>query len=191
MEILTWDKEREARVSKALGIARDWLAGNGQPPSGPDIVFQTIKNMIDIHRRMYISDRSSPSTRSGFWPGYLHTLEEQEELFKQRMIDVAAGDPIDVVFGFRTAASTDEMEMAEAIDEVFRSCLIGEKKARDWKILHLLAGGKTVRAVAKQAACNFTRVSDRKIVQCMAIWRQVGRLLPPAKVVHLLGEEAA
>ena len=177
---MAWSEDDERLVALALDKASLHCR------SGADIVFEAIKNNADIDRRMHVKDRGQRG--SSPWPGYTHSYEEQVEIFKQRMIDVAAGEPIDVVFGFNMESTPLEIAMADAVRRVFRSCLVGRNKDRDWRILHRLAdyemmvtgrrGAARLKDVAKRLHVSVDTLKDRKAVQCSAIWSAVRHLRP-------------
>jgi hypothetical protein len=49
---LYWRPTTEDRVAKALGEARDKLVSMQRQPNGTDVVFEVIKDMADIQRRL-------------------------------------------------------------------------------------------------------------------------------------------
>ena len=102
----------------------------------------------------------------------MHDVEERIEAAKQRLLEWKAGD-----FVVRYPVSQGDIAKAEAIQRVFRCCLVGEKQVRDFKILFELAKGKSVRRVAKQFKVSHPRVIDRRNLQIAAIWKRVEPLM--------------
>ena len=176
-EATHWTDAERRHVALALGRARDRILEVDPDPRGPDIVFEVIKTMSDVHRRMRVRDNGPKRLRAMRFD-YLHTLSEREEALKQRKIDLAAGDDPGALFGLNLQPDPQDIAIADAVSSVFRSCLIGDRPERDWKILHLLATGLTARRVGRVIGSSHARVADRKIVQCGAIWRRVQNLVP-------------
>jgi hypothetical protein len=175
-----WGEENERRVGRTMVEARAALCDflHIDDPDGTEVVFMTLKIAADIHRREK-DVGPSMSNGKGFWPDYLHDKEERLIAFKQRMIDLTAGDSPEVLFGISKITTPAELLTMEAINEVYRDCLTGRggDKARDWKILNALAGGKSLRAVAKLHRMNYQSVSDQKERQCKAIWTRTKHLM--------------
>lgn len=181
MEHKTWSADDERRVSRALGNARDALLRLGRRPLlGSDVVFETMKDMAYIHIRWRVS--SGPRKLKSAW--LLPAIDEgSSDAYTQMLIDLAAGTPLEQVFGFQVEPSPQEMSMMESVNTIFKDCLIGKDKARDWKILHMVSFPVgTLRLVGKYMGLSKDSISDRKNRQCYAIWNQVNRLLPPASV---------
>jgi len=186
-----WKDDDERRVAAALGQARDaWFVRVKSLPDGHDLVFRVIQNVTDIHRRSKM--KGGPAGNRSCWPDYVHTWDEREEMAKQQRIAEAAGEDPDLILGFVVAPGPQEIAMMDSVNLVFESCLIGDKQPRDWKLLQRFAAGLTAKQIAKELHISHSRATDRKTVQCLAIWRRVDRLLPavaPASIV--LCDEAA
>jgi len=128
-----------------------------------------------------------PSQEGSSWPEYIHDPDEKAEAAKQRISD---GELINM-----TLPSSRELSTMEVVNRLFRRHLVGEKQDRDWQILRLLADPKpvmrgkkgrekqvrrprTVREIGKDFRISGAKVSDRKILQCSAIWTKVEHLMP-------------
>ena len=159
---MAWEAEDERRVAVALGAARDALIRHDPAPHGPDIVFYVIKEVVEVHRRMTARDHS-PSGWGTAWPDILQSAADKADDWKQRMIDLAAGDSLESVFGFVARPLPQEISTMDSVNTVFRSCLVGQTKAREWKVLHLLASGATTRQAGKLVKTSHARVADRKM----------------------------
>ena len=189
---MAWSADDERRVALALADARDRLVYKGRDPKGGDVVFETICTACEIERRMRVG--GGPQGDSSPWPYYTRTPEEHQEDLKQRMIEIAAGDPVDVVFGVRILPTPKEIALMESINRVFRNCLVGTDHKRDWLILHLFATPKaTPRRVGKIVGRSHRTVSDRKKMQCDAIWARLRHLIndPSSKRSGIVWERAA
>jgi hypothetical protein len=174
-----WGETTERRVAKALEMARATLREllHVENPPGSEIIFVVLKMAVDIHRR----EKAVGPSMGGYkalWPDYTHDTEERLAALKQRMIDLAAGDPPDVVFGLTKTTTPAELALMDAVNEVFKSCLVGKNQTRDWKLLNALAYGKPSRAVAKTLHLSHRIVLDYKQMQCAAIWTKVKHLMP-------------
>lgn len=170
------DDEDKRRVGAALLAARRKLQHlDGEKPTGSAIIFQVLKEMVDIERRMKVRTASPRHLRAQLIE-YLHEGWEREEAARQRRIDEAAGDDPAVVWGLTLIATPEEVKNLESVMRVFRQFLVGKNKVRDWKILHRLAIGSALRPAAKSFRIGHQRVADIKRLQCSAIWAGVAHL---------------
>jgi len=180
---LRWDEADEKRVAQALAIARDGLS---EMATGSDIVMEVLAAVIDVARRIQNRGYRQGPIHSA-WVKYDHsnlTEKDLEENFAQRMIEIAAGDPVDVVFsGMRNFATAEQEEIAESALRVFRSCIKGREPERDWKVLLAFAKGKSTRQVGRQYSKSHQWADDRRKLQLDAIWMQAKRLMPPRLAV--------
>jgi hypothetical protein len=175
---MSWNTDDERRVSRALGGARDTLVLLGRKLVGGDIVFETICFAADVERRQKVQGHA-PRKLKAMLMEYIRTPDEHEADFRQRMIEIAMGDPIDEVFGIVSQPSPHEIDTMDSINDMFRSCIVGHCKERDWKILHLMALPKaTAHSVGMEIGRTRALVSDRRKLQCGAIWSKVKHLLP-------------
>lgn len=170
-----WDAEDERRVALAIREATDLLTSMKREAKGADIVFTVMENIVDIERRQQV--RGQPARYRSPWPDYIHTLDEKKVAAKQRMIDVAAGDSLEAVFGMRVLPTAHEISTMESVNLIFRANLVGQKKDRDWRILRHLARGETLRAAGTKFGVSHTSVDGRKALQCQAIWRGMQSLV--------------
>lgn len=178
MEIKRWDEDDERRVGRALAGARLVLFDlDDQEPTGPQIVFRVLVELVDIERRMKVRAPSPKHLRAQLIE-YLHELWEREEAARQRRIDEAAGDDPRVVWGITEIATPYEINTFDSVKMVFRSCLVGKNQVRDWKLMQLLAKGSDVRRASRYFHMGKSRVNDVKALQCAAIWNGVSHLLP-------------
>jgi len=172
-----WDVADERRVARALSEARDALESIGRKLIGSDIVFTTLCWAVDVERRQRVLG-PAPRKLKGAKIEYTRTPEEHEADFRQRMIDIAAGDSVEEVFGIYTQPNPTEIDTMESVNSMFRSCVVGKCPERDWKILHHMAKPKeTARKVARAFGRSPTLIIDRKNLQCQAIWQKVKHLV--------------
>lgn len=167
-----WTDTDRRLLGIALGSARAELRMQDarRKPRGPEIVFEVIKFIADVDRRL---PKAGPPREGRIRWDYVHDRDERVEAGKQRMIDWKAGD----WSGHLPAVGPREIAKAEAAQKIFRSCLVGQKQVRDFKILFALAQGKSVRKVAKQFKVSHPRIIDRRDLQCAAIWKRVEHLM--------------
>lgn len=186
---MTWSEDDERLVGEALAHAARAREKNRKVP-GTDIVFEAIRDIADIDRRMQVGATRPRSV--GFAWQYNHgdlTLDDLADIKKFRDEEIAAGEPFDVVYGVRIEATLKEQERLAAVWRLFRDCLLGKTndiKIRDWKILFMLGQGRTERDVARMLHISQRRVIDRKKLQCGVIWSKVKRLMPDAKTSRVL-----
>ena len=112
-------------------------------------------------------------------------LEElAADIDRQRRIEELAGD-----LQKTSLPSAYEISTAEAVDKVFRSCMVDrrEKQIRDWGLLRALARG-SLREVAKMADKSHEWVRGRRELQCSAIWGKVRHLMPDESPVARVWE---
>lgn len=180
---MTWTEDDQREVGLALARAELALYKN-RKVLGSDVVFEVVKNIADIERRMQVG-ATRPKSEGFSWE-YNHsdlTPDDVADIKKFRDVEIAAGDPWDVVYGIILTATPDEQDHMDAVIRVFQSCLIGktkEIKIRDWKLIYMLAQGRTVPFVARKVHLSKRRVIDRKSVQCGVIWKAVRHLMPTA-----------
>jgi hypothetical protein len=173
-----WTEDQGRYVSRAIGEARDRLVLKQDMVIGQDIVFETIIFAAETSRRQFVSGLS-PQKLKAMFMAYEKEDWEIEGDIAQRWIDVAAGDPIDLVFGYRTLPSPQEVSTMEAVNAVFKSLIKGDKPDRDWKMLNLLTvPNASLRRIAKMFHITHTRVAAIKVVQAQAIWNGIKHLLP-------------
>ena len=185
---MSWGLEHESRVATALTNARD----SGYAKSGHEIVFEVFKNMAGILSREDRRTFPPVSEKSGLAPSYQNPdLDERNDAIKQRMIDISAGDDPSAVFGIRdNEPDPEELAMVDFVYHVFRLCLFGRFVNRDWRILLCLSRGVSGEKVAEREHMTRFSVSDRKIIQCGAIWRRVCHLMPPEPAGNVLRDAA-
>lgn len=180
---MEWSADDERRVSRAMANARDILLSmSHDDPAGSDIVFTTLCYATDVERRQRVRG-VAPLDLKAMKIDYTREKEEYLDDLKQRMIEIAAGDPPDEVFGCVVQPNPQEIDTMESIKMVFRSCLVGKLQERDWRILYMLTMPKaTTTKVGRIIHIPTYRVADRKLLQCKAIWMRVQHLLPARRV---------
>lgn len=172
-----WSEDQERYVARMIGDVRDRLVLKQDKVTGQDIVFGAICDLWDIHRRQFVAG-VRPQQLKAQAMEYVRTPEEIAADIAQRWIDVAAGDPVDIVFGTRSLPSPAEVSTMDAINVVFKSLLKGENKERDWKILHMLTvPHASLRRIGKLFHITHTRVATIKVVQTQSIWDGIRHLL--------------
>lgn len=168
------------RVGLALLTARRRLQGlTGEKPSGPEIVFQVIKEIMDIEKRMKVR-APSPQQLRAMLIEYIHDPEEREEAAKQCRIDEAAGDDPAIVWGITFITTPQEVLLHDTVKNVFRAGIVGKEKIRDWRVLQRLARGHSQNKIAKDCHISWRRVLEIRDLQCAAIWTAVSHLMPQA-----------
>lgn len=193
---MSWSNDDERVVGQALLAARRKLqSDDGKKPIGSDIVFQVIREIVDIERRMRVR-AASPKQARGWLLDCVYSDDdigrsERAEAAKQREIDIAAGDDPYMVLGYTPIVTPDELKMYDAVKLVFRDSMIGKNQPRDWKILERLCQGglqwvgwrqrgDADQAIAKDFHISRQRVAQLKRMQCGSIWVGVSRLMPAA-----------
>jgi hypothetical protein len=177
---MRWNNEDERRVGQALLVARRKLQSlHGEKPTGSEIVFQVIREIMDIEKRMKVRAESPKQLRAQQLE-YIHDADEREEAAKQRRIDEAAGDDPALVWGITLITTPEEVKIHDAVKGIFRDSMVGKNRIRDWKLLQRLARGHSHSRVAKDYHISRQHVSELRFVQCAAIWTAVGKLMPPA-----------
>jgi hypothetical protein len=100
-------------------------------------------------------------------PAYTYTEEEREEAEKQLMIDLTAGDLIEKA----EPVNAREVSAAEAIEHVFRSCLVGQDTAQTEQT-------GSIRNVANKVGLDPKRIRAIRDRQIEAILDGARHLMP-------------
>lgn len=180
--------EDKRRVGAALLAARRKLQSlEGEKPSGPSIIFQVLKELVDIERRMKVRTASPKHLRAQLIE-YIHEGWEREEAARQRRIDEAAGDDPVVVWGITLITTPEEVKTHDVVNYVFRRYLVGHNKVRDWRIMLRLGKGEPHRKIAKSFHISYRRVQEIGEMQSAAIWTNVSSLMPKESAGRLWTE---
>ena len=177
----------ERRVSKALVAGRDALEQVGKKAEGHDIVFQVLRDVAAIEKRLHISSPIPRPLRAQSL-GYVTDKNDRADADKQRRIDIVAGDDPRLVWGVNLVATPAEVSTMDAVNTIFRSCLTGADRDNDWKILVVLASGYSTRHLSKNTNMSKSLLSERKIRQCKAIWARVSKFMFMPKPVYSTGK---
>lgn len=192
----SWSIEDERYVSTALAVARDELTEmrkslSRKEPLGHEIVFSVLQRKVEIELREHVKVGHA-GMKSAWLMSYVHSEFDFEvaldelaaDIDRQRRIEELAGD-----LQKTSLPSAFEISTAEAVDKVFRSCMVDkrEKQIRDWTMLRALARG-SLREVAKMSDKSHQWVKNRKELQCSAIWGKVQYLMPPESAVARVWE---
>lgn len=172
--------EDERRTITALRPMRDAALRRGEEPNGPNLIFDAIRFLVDVDRKQ---PGDKPSQPGNTWVPHTHDAEEIKEAFKQRMIDLTAGDDADKVLSINRHAISTEVSRAESIERVFRAHLDGQNQNRDWKILWRLAEKLphkvgvqcrqpgSLRAVGAEFGLDELMIRKIKDKRLLAIWQ--------------------
>jgi hypothetical protein len=180
------DETKERYVGAALSRARGRLTRGGSVPTGSAIVMECLHEMVSVQRRQRIKYATGPANVRSLWPDFRTEPDERSEAAKQRLIDYAAGD-----WPNSDQPTPRDVSTMEAVESVFRACLVDRHQDRDWKILNLLAHPKkSLRNVGKGFNRSHVWVRDRRNLQCAAIWKKVFHLMPPAMPLSLVLQAA-
>ena len=154
-------------------------ARNGlRKPTGPQYAMATLRSAVDVHRRQCV--RGGPAKGKSPWPDYVNALlEERTEAAKQRLVDWLAGDLVGA-----TLPTAKEISTMDAVYHIFRACLVDKYQDQDWQLLQLLATPLgSLRRVGAFSSFSKDKVADRRDLQCAAIWKRVGHLMPEPRLL--------
>lgn len=168
------------RIGLALLTARRRLQSlTGEKPSGSEVVFQVIKEIMDIEKRMKVRAPSPKHLRAQLIE-YVHDPKDREDAAKQRRIDEAAGDDPAVVWEITLITTPEEIKLHDAVKTIFRASMVGKNQIRDWKMLQRMARRHSHYRIAKDYHISRQRVEEVRDLQCAAIWNGVSELMPQA-----------
>lgn len=163
MELIDDEKRR---ISRALTNARTALRAKMIEPEGPAIIFKVIEDaVVDVERRMKLMTREPPKHLRGAYLQYLHEGDDWIDIVKRCKIDEAAGVPLEIAWGWTLITTPGELEIMEAVEKVFRDCLMGKNKRRDWQILLRLAGYRIKTKTAAKG--RFTEAEIKKVTDAL------------------------
>jgi len=171
----------DVKLRTALEEARERLHWRVEEPSGTDIVFEVMRDLLTLDRRQ---PRYTPAEYVSPHPQVLRSLEEREEAAKKRTEELRSGDAPERVFNL--APTREDSANAETILRCFQSLVVTASdlnseerhmQARNWRIVRALAMGGSLRKTAPQFGLKFARIRQIKMKALWTIWNAVKHLL--------------